>query len=491
MGANGYEPGDTCNVTNVSVTGNTIKGSASGRGFRYGIKLGYNEASTLKAITVTNNTIQTNEVGVWVKFSANGVKVSYNNIFDNTNYGVSNTNTSQTADAAYNWWGNEMGPYHPTLNPSGTGNSVSDNVVFEPWLVKPNPPLVPISVVYVNPQVVVLTAPALGAFFNINVTIANVTALYGFQFSLLWNSTLLSLTSVTWRIPSVWGSNYFIGANSPGIGNYTLGVTARSPAPSFNGTTTVASLRFQTIYDPLYPNSVGCNMTLDKVTIADPAARSMLKLVYSGNYSCISVKPKLLFMSNEYTAKKVPTEFDATINVTNVVNLTAFDFTCNFNATLLNVINVSIPTLGGNPAVIMGWDNNLGYFHVNVTGIVPPANGSLVVAKVRFKVQTGYVWNTETPSVNCTLVFSAHNLTRQGGAGIEHEAVNGTYIYRPVPGDLSTDGLVDIVDLLIVAQNFGLEPGGPPYHKTDLNHDGKVDILDIILVARNFGRTEP
>jgi len=491
MGANGYEPGDTCNVTTVSVTGNIIKGSASGRGFRYGIKLGYNDASTLSAISITNNTIHMNEVGVWVRFSANGVKVTYNNIFSNTNYGVSNTYTSQTADAAYNWWGNEMGPYHPTLNPSGTGNSVSDNVVFEPWLIKPNPPLAPISVVYVNPPNVALTTPALGTSFNVDVTIANVTMLYGFQFSLLWNNTLLSLTSVTWRIPSVWGSNYFIGVNNPGIGNYTFGATARVPAPSFNGTTTVASLRFQVIYDPVYPSNVNCSLTLDKVTIADPTANPILKLVHSGNYSCISLKPNLLFMSSEYTAKKVPTEFDADINVTSVVNLYAFDFNCTFNTTLLNVVNVNITIFGGNPAVIMGWDNNVGYFHVSVTGITPPANGSRTIARVRFKVQTGFVWNTQTPSVNCTLVFNPHNLTRQGGAQIEHDAVNGTYVYRPVPGDVSMDGLVDIVDLLTVAQVFGSESGGPPYHKADLNHDGKIDILDIILVARNFGSTDP
>lgn len=35
--------------------------------------------------------------------------------------------------AAANWWGDPSGPYHPTRNPDGLGDSVSDDVEFEPW----------------------------------------------------------------------------------------------------------------------------------------------------------------------------------------------------------------------------------------------------------------------------------------------------------------------------------------------------------------------
>jgi hypothetical protein len=39
-------------------------------------------------------------------------------------------------DARNNDWGNSTGPYHPTLNPEGTGSRVSDNVLFIPWISK-------------------------------------------------------------------------------------------------------------------------------------------------------------------------------------------------------------------------------------------------------------------------------------------------------------------------------------------------------------------
>ncbi len=39
--------------------------------------------------------------------------------------------------AEYNWWGNASGPYYPTLNPAGTGDSISDYIDFLPWSQNP------------------------------------------------------------------------------------------------------------------------------------------------------------------------------------------------------------------------------------------------------------------------------------------------------------------------------------------------------------------
>lgn len=36
--------------------------------------------------------------------------------------------------AVNNWWGDATGPFHPGLNPQGKGDTVSDNVLFSPWL---------------------------------------------------------------------------------------------------------------------------------------------------------------------------------------------------------------------------------------------------------------------------------------------------------------------------------------------------------------------
>ena len=45
-------------------------------------------------------------------------------------------------NAENNWWGDPSGPYYPTLNPSGKGGQVGDNIDFDPWATS-TPPCVP------------------------------------------------------------------------------------------------------------------------------------------------------------------------------------------------------------------------------------------------------------------------------------------------------------------------------------------------------------
>jgi hypothetical protein len=50
---------------------------------------------------------------------------------------VNNHNPDILVNAENNWWGDVSGPYHPTENPDGLGNPVSDYVDFIPWLTEP------------------------------------------------------------------------------------------------------------------------------------------------------------------------------------------------------------------------------------------------------------------------------------------------------------------------------------------------------------------
>lgn len=50
----------------------------------------------------------------------------------NTSHGINNRGPVTLA-APNNWWGSPTGPFHPALNPEGTGNQVSDRVEFRPF----------------------------------------------------------------------------------------------------------------------------------------------------------------------------------------------------------------------------------------------------------------------------------------------------------------------------------------------------------------------
>jgi hypothetical protein len=59
------------------------------------------------------------------------------NRFHGNAFGVRNVNAALYADARMTWWGDPTGPFHPTLNPGGKGNAVSDRVLFIPWATDP------------------------------------------------------------------------------------------------------------------------------------------------------------------------------------------------------------------------------------------------------------------------------------------------------------------------------------------------------------------
>jgi len=59
------------------------------------------------------------------------------NSFSGNGYGVLNDDSSVTVNAEYNYWGDPSGPTHPS-NPDGSGEAVSDDVDFDPWVSVPD-----------------------------------------------------------------------------------------------------------------------------------------------------------------------------------------------------------------------------------------------------------------------------------------------------------------------------------------------------------------
>jgi hypothetical protein len=160
--------------TNVTVSGNTVTGGGAGKvNAQNGIQVGPNAVASIEnntvsnhvytlgpgdcagpgtkgdkvyydacytaagiimyqgTATVTGNVITGNQVGI----DDSGAVVHYNEIRDNIIYGENNVSAG-IADAKNNWWGSCSGPSHST-NPLGTGDAVSDNVDFDPWITGP------------------------------------------------------------------------------------------------------------------------------------------------------------------------------------------------------------------------------------------------------------------------------------------------------------------------------------------------------------------
>jgi len=67
--------------------------------------------------------------------------------------------------------------------------------------------------------------------------------------------------------------------------------------------------------------------------------------------------------------------------------------------------------------------------------------------------------------------------------------IGGWNILR-IKGDLNGDGIVNIVDVSIVAKAFGSRPGDPAWNETaDMDENGVINIIDVAKVAKEFGKT--
>ena len=113
-----------------TITGNELTNCGTQWNYDDGIRFGGNAQGN----TATYNTITgSSRDGIRNVASASGNVAHYNSISGNTGYGVNNQNTDAMFDASANWWGDASGPTHP-MNALGTGDAVSDNVAFVPWL---------------------------------------------------------------------------------------------------------------------------------------------------------------------------------------------------------------------------------------------------------------------------------------------------------------------------------------------------------------------
>jgi hypothetical protein len=61
---------------------------------------------------------------------------------------------------------------------------------------------------------------------------------------------------------------------------------------------------------------------------------------------------------------------------------------------------------------------------------------------------------------------------------------------HPLLPDINNDGVVDILDAIMLSAAFLSTPNNPRWNpNADINHDGIVDIYDAIILAENFGKT--
>ncbi|AKB29743.1 hypothetical protein MSSIT_3024 [Methanosarcina siciliae T4/M] len=109
---------------------------------------------------------------------------------------------------------------------------------------------------------------------------------------------------------------------------------------------------------------------------------------------------------------------------------------------------------------------------------------SIMIDGVEYSTENTYVWETGYSS------SGNHTIEVAVSDGIEKVTEqNNIYINNYHPRwDVNQDGVVNILDITIIAQNYGSSTV-KPYPRWDVNQDGVINIQDLTLAGYYFGET--
>jgi parallel beta-helix repeat protein len=115
---------------NTEIRNNTVTGYVEGAGLTFEEHYGRDLSEN---VNVEGNSFTGNDLGIYVfdtQTTLTGITVNFNNIDDNSRYGVWNQG-GETLNATKNWWGDAGGP---SGRGPGDGDAVSTKVLYSPWL---------------------------------------------------------------------------------------------------------------------------------------------------------------------------------------------------------------------------------------------------------------------------------------------------------------------------------------------------------------------
>ena len=177
--------------------------------------------------------------------------------------------------------------------------------------------------------------------------------------------------------------------------------------------------------------------------------------------------------------------FTVTVAIAPAVAIAGAQFDLSFNPKAVQIVSVVEGNLfkqGGAPTYFM-------------PGTIDNVNGTL---KAVVGVVEGAGQSVSTPgtmvTINCTAVTagqtSAFNLLNvivgnPSGVAVPLASFNITQMGVASVWDLNFDGVVNQADVQIAAGHLG-QTGTPGWIPSDINKDGIISVLDLILIGQNF-----
>ena len=183
--------------------------------------------------------------------------------------------------------------------------------------------------------------------------------------------------------------------------------------------------------------------------------------------------------SDQISSPAVGEELHFNIQITGGKGVAGYRLTLGFDPTALRYIdsaNADYLPAGTFASATITSVNSVHLSAASATGVASAENGTL--ATVKFEVVAA---KSSVIKLMDVILFDSR------ATPLPVITVDGRVVATLLLAvDVNQDGTVNILDLTLVAQNFGT--ANP---RTDVNGDGIVNILDMVLVAQNFGKVIP
>jgi len=299
----------------------------------------------------------------------------------------------------------------------------------------------------------------IGDTFAIDVNIAGVTNLAGWEFKLYYLSQVLNATeAIEGPFLSSVRSTIFLKLNFTDNYNSTHGRIWLTCAlfglgTGADGAGTLATITFKIAgagYSPL-------SLLNTKLVDSTPVPPGPQPIPHTASGGSVTVVGHDMAVTAITLSKSVTNDTIVTINVTVLNN---GNYTATFDVTLY-------------------YDEN----EIQTQTVVDLESGHS--QKLTYLFDT-----TPVPKGDYTIKAYAHPIT--GENYVENNLLIDGWIKETIQGDVTGDGQVNILDISLVAIAFGTKRGDPMYNPTaDINDDDQVNILDISTVAIHFGEVDP
>jgi ribosomal protein S28E/S33 len=349
---------------------------------------------------------------------------------------------------------------------------------------------------YIDPSLVEKGPSDIGTTFDVNVTVQYINDMWGFDFNLTWDNSLLNHVGVDFNttLDQIWGADgWFAAYNESGAGYYQLAVVATSHGFSTTTATPLARISFK-ILDPLGNSLKETAIHFRIHKLSNSSGTPIAHTAEDGLYRISGGKPTLTLGTGSKTCRMYNETFTVQVNVTNAGSVEDFRFEIHYNATLLDVVGIDWNAWGSGTFTA---DEINGILTGYTSG--SPLGGNATLLTITFNATYHHMWKDESTVTGWkniqtgTVYIQWANLSYptgpdlgyvRGGLNQINVGSDFEYSYSPIRGDVDNNGTVNVFDLRTIAANY--DTNNPDYNLTG---DSTIDIFDLVVVGSNFGYT--